>query len=57
MDGDMDMVLHFATQESELTIGLIEACVKGDWIDADGVVHSFFGCDSVRLLGPPVLIR
>jgi uncharacterized repeat protein (TIGR01451 family) len=57
MDGDMDMVLHFATQESELMIGLTEACVKGDWVDADGVTHTFFGCDSVRLLGPPVPIR
>lgn len=51
-DGDMDMVLHFRTQETGIQAGDVEACVKGDWMDLGGNVHSFFGCDSVRTVPP-----
>jgi uncharacterized repeat protein (TIGR01451 family) len=47
-DGDLDMVLHFRTRESGIERGDLEACVKGDWVDGDGNVHTFFGCDAVR---------
>jgi hypothetical protein len=51
-DGDMDMVLHFRTRETGIQAGDVEACVKGDWTDLGGNVHSFFGCDSVRTVPP-----
>ncbi len=54
MDGDDDMVLHFRTQETGIQAGDTEACVKGDWVDEGGTVHSFFGCDSVRTVPPHV---
>jgi uncharacterized repeat protein (TIGR01451 family) len=47
-DGDLDMVLHFRSRESGIQRGDTEACVKGDWVDGDGNVHTFFGCDAVR---------
>jgi hypothetical protein len=46
-DGDDDMVLHFKTAESEVQIGDVEACVKGEWEDEGGLVHKFFGCGSI----------
>ena len=52
MDGDLDMVLHFRTRETGLEAGDTEACVKGDWVDGSGGVHSFFGCDSIRTVPP-----
>jgi uncharacterized repeat protein (TIGR01451 family) len=51
-DGDIDMVLHFRANETGLQPGDTEACVKGDWVDSGGGVHSFFGCDSVRTVPP-----
>ena len=51
-DKDMDMVLHFWALESGLSLGDTEACVKGDWSDAAGVKHKFFGCDAIRLTPP-----
>ena len=49
-DGDKDMVLHFHQAASGLAVGDTQACVKGDWTDSGGNVHSFFGCDSVRIV-------
>jgi uncharacterized repeat protein (TIGR01451 family) len=49
-DGDLDMVLHFKASESGLAVGDIEACVIGSWTDLGGVVHSFFGCDAIRIV-------
>jgi hypothetical protein len=50
-DGDLDMVLHFHVQETGISAGHTEACARGHWIDAEGGVHTFFGCDAVRI--PP----
>jgi hypothetical protein len=50
-DGDLDMVLHFDTQETDLAYGDERACAKGIWRDGEGNVHTFFGCDAVRILG------
>ena len=49
-DGDMDMVLHFHVRETGIGPGDTEACVKGEWIDEGGATHTFFGCDSVRIV-------
>jgi uncharacterized repeat protein (TIGR01451 family) len=53
-DGDDDMVLHFETAETGIQAGDTEACVKGEWTDAGGQTHRFFGCDSVRTVPPKV---
>jgi uncharacterized repeat protein (TIGR01451 family) len=50
-DGDADMVLHFNVQETGISAGTTEACVKGEWLDPAGDVYLFFGCDAVRI--PP----
>lgn len=49
-DGDLDMVLHFLAAESGLTATDTEACVKGSWTDGLGMVHKFFGCDSINVV-------
>jgi hypothetical protein len=43
-DGDVDLLLHFRTQESGLTISAQLACLTGQ--TSDGV--AFEGCDIVR---------
>jgi uncharacterized repeat protein (TIGR01451 family) len=48
-DGDLDLVLHFRTQEAGLLEADIEACVKGTYTDLTGT-HKFFGCDSIRIV-------
>jgi uncharacterized repeat protein (TIGR01451 family) len=50
-DGDDDMVLHFLAQETGISAGDTEACVKGEWLGPAGDVFLFFGCDAVRI--PP----
>lgn len=46
-DGDFDMVLHFRTQESELTGTETKACVRGEF----GPMHFIFhGCDLVTFV-------
>jgi uncharacterized repeat protein (TIGR01451 family) len=47
-DGDQDMVFHFRVRNTGIEAGEVEACIKGEWIDAAGSVHKFFGCDAVR---------
>ncbi|MDT8307024.1 MAG: S8 family serine peptidase [Anaerolineae bacterium] len=49
-DGDLDMVLHFHVRETGIGPGDTEACVKGQWVDGNGDPHTFFGCDSVRIV-------
>jgi uncharacterized repeat protein (TIGR01451 family) len=44
LDGDLDMVLHYRTQESSLTGTEVEACVRGLFGPNDWVFH---GCDGV----------
>lgn len=44
-DGDIDMVLHFKAQESELEATDSEGCVKGQ-IEIGGTSFTFLGCDS-----------
>jgi uncharacterized repeat protein (TIGR01451 family) len=52
-DGDLDMVLHFASGKSSLTATDVEACVKGSFIDpVTSQTYRFFGCDSVRIVKP-----
>ncbi|MFE0511993.1 hypothetical protein [Streptomyces sp. NPDC058964] len=50
-DGDLDMLLHFASASSGLQPGDTEACAKGSFIDgATGRTYRFFGCDAVRVV-------
>ena len=46
-DGDLDMVLHFDTQLSQLTGTETEACVRGRFGPSNIV---FQGCDSVTFV-------
>ena len=46
-DGDLDVVLHFRTQESELTGGETEACVRGRFGPSNFI---FQGCDLVSFV-------
>lgn len=41
------MRLYFRALEAELTEEVTMACVKGTWIDTDGIPRTFFGCDTV----------
>lgn len=45
-DGDLDMVLHFATQQTGLMAGATEACIKGQFTSG-GQRFKFFGCDGI----------
>lgn len=47
-DGDLDLVLHFRTQDTGMARGDTEACVTGE--SYDGV--PIMGCDSVRTVPP-----
>jgi M6 family metalloprotease-like protein len=49
LDKDLDMILQFRVADSGLTPASTEACVKGTFTGADGAVHKFFGCDSVKV--------
>ena len=56
MDGDLDLVLHFRTQETGIESGDTEACAKGEFAGTGGAMYQFFGCDLVRIVppgGPP----
>jgi uncharacterized repeat protein (TIGR01451 family) len=46
-DGDLDMLLHFATQKSQLTGTETEACVRGRFGPSNTV---FQGCDTVNFV-------
>jgi uncharacterized repeat protein (TIGR01451 family) len=48
-DRDLDMVLQFLTRDTGIRAGDVEACIKGEWIDRNGRVYKFFGCDSVKV--------
>jgi hypothetical protein len=48
-DGDLDMVFQFRVADSGLTASSTEACVRGNYAGTDGAVHTFFGCDSVKV--------
>jgi uncharacterized repeat protein (TIGR01451 family) len=50
-DGDLDLVLHFRTQETGLAAGDTVACVKGTFTGSGGMEFVFFGCDSVSIIG------
>jgi len=45
-DGDLDMVLHFKTQDTGIAPGDTEACLTGQTYDGLPIV----GCDSVRIV-------
>jgi len=42
-DGDLDMVLHFKTQETGIKVGDTEACLTGKTVDGNDIK----GCDAV----------
>jgi hypothetical protein len=48
-DGDVDMVLHFETQETGIQADDTEACLTGKTTDGMAIR----GCDSVRTVGGP----
>jgi hypothetical protein len=45
-DGDIDMVLHFSTDQTGVTAVDTEGCVKGRFTSS-GQSFKFFGCDSI----------
>ena len=45
-DKDDDMRLWFVSSQTGLSAGDTEACMRGQYLDG-GVLHSFFGCDTV----------
>ena len=47
-DTDLDMILHFRTQETNIAPGDTEACLTGETFDGT----PFEGCDSVRTVPP-----
>lgn len=50
-DGDLDMMLHFASATSGLQRPDTEACAKGSFTDgATGRTFRFFGCDAIRVV-------
>lgn len=52
-DGDLGMVLHFASRTSGLVAGDTEACVIGSFTDrATSRTYRFLGCDAVRIVQP-----
>lgn len=51
-DGDLDMVLHFALDQSGLQATDLKACLKGQFLGAAGRTFSFFGCDAILVTGP-----
>ena len=47
-DGDLDLIMHFRTQETDIEPGDMEACLIGETYDGVPIV----GCDSVRTVPP-----
>ena len=47
-DGDLDMVLHFKTQETGIQLGDTEACLTGKTVDGKNIK----GCDSIVTVPP-----
>ena len=45
-DGDLDLIMHFRTQETDIQPGDTEACLTGQTYDGMPIV----GCDSVRIV-------
>ena len=43
-DGDLDVVLHYRTQETGISEGDLEACISGETTSGE-----FLGCDSIRI--------
>ncbi|MGH2710429.1 MAG: hypothetical protein ACRDH9_04385 [Actinomycetota bacterium] len=48
-DGDIDLVLHFRTQETELAAGDTMACVRGQFLGPANQILTFMGCDVVQV--------
>jgi uncharacterized repeat protein (TIGR01451 family) len=51
-DADLDMVLHFALDQTGLQATDTKACVKGRFLAAAGGTFGFFGCDAILVMGP-----
>lgn len=47
-DGDLDLVMHFRTQETGISAGDEEACLTGETFGGQAI----WGCDSVRTVPP-----
>ena len=45
-DADLDMVLHFVTDQSGVGLTTTEACIKGKFTSGLNT-YTFFGCDSI----------
>ena len=43
-DEDLDLVLHFVTQETNIAVGDTKACLQGETVSGE----AFEGCDSIR---------
>jgi hypothetical protein len=50
-DSDLDLVLHFKPDESGLRADSTQGCLKGKYTAPDGHIYTFFGCDSIRIVG------
>ena len=50
-DGDLDMVLLFGISGSGIDQSTSDACVTGSYVDIDGEVYTFLGCDFVQVQG------
>ena len=51
-DGDIDLLLLFRTQETELVAGQTEACLTGETFGGRPIQ----GCDTVKVFGTPDLL-
>ena len=46
-DGDLDLVLRFALPDTGIDAATTEACITGSYLDGEGLVRTFYGCDAV----------
>jgi len=49
-DGDVDMTLQFRASGASLSTTSTQACIKGSFDAGGGVMYTFFGCDSIKVV-------